>query len=263
MNECLVTKLKSSVNDDNLRLVGEIRVVKNSGMENNGENCYIGIASSETMEATILNEGYFCLSTGEKDVTVGKTKDFTSDLWVSAGSVVRIAPRYMVTRINFSRLSMDLSDLSYLENLTNLTIKGNGIKGNIESLSVSPLSDVQITDTGDNVVGSLESIKDLSKLTSISINRTRISGDIAKCFGKSVGLSNMQIAESEMSGSIESFVAKQISNGRTSGTVYLPYAKLCGKVTFEGLLLKDNSNVPAQSANNSFSWTSNGTITWS
>lgn len=270
MNECLVTKLKASVADNSLRVLGEFRFAKRNDLAGyNADNAFLQIASESEVEITILNDGYFCQSGSlERNPSVGKSVIVPAGTqkayYLSAGSEVRIVPKYGITQLFINAIVVELSEFAYINKMPNITAIGPGVRGSVESFAnIENVRTIACGETNYQIYGNLEKIKNLAGLQSIIITKSHVTGDITKCFGKSIALTQMSIADSDMTGSIEAFVAAQIAAGRPTGTISIPYAKACRGVTFEGVTLNANTNLPSLTASNQFSWTSDGTITWS
>lgn len=269
MNECLVTKLKASVADDSLRVLGELRFAKIKDVEPSAETTFMQIKSDSEVVITILNDGYFCKrDSAERDPTKGRSvivpAGALSSHWISLGSEVRIVPKYNITVLNTPFTAVDLAEFAYINKIKNIIANGPGVRGSIESFaSIENLKTISCSETNYQIYGNLEKIKNFAGLESIIITKSHVTGDITKCFGKSIALTQMSIADSDMTGSIEAFVAAQIAAGRPTGTIGIPYAKACRGVTFEGVTLNANTNLPSNTASNQFSWTADGTITWS
>lgn len=270
MSECLVTKLKASVADDSLRVLGELRFAKRANIEQTLESMFTRIypgADAGDIELTILNDGYFCNSNAERDESMGKTvvcqAGINTNVYISLGSIVRINPKYNLKDWMVNVIDIDIAELSYTTLMTQISLSGIGIRGNIEVFKNHILTSLRVDECNYQVYGNLEEIKDLSDLTFISVTKTHVTGNISKCFGNSLSLNTLRIADSDMTGSLEDFVSKQIAGGRTNATIKLPYAKVCKGITYKGVTLNMSTDVPSLADGNQFSWTSDGTITWS
>ena len=85
--DCLVTKLKASVNDESLRRLGEFRFKKREGMQETTDSTYFGIEVINSAILSILNDGcFFQAGTITPDTSAGKHKTLNSGmnyLWAS------------------------------------------------------------------------------------------------------------------------------------------------------------------------------------
>lgn len=265
MNECLVTKLKASVNDSNLQVLGELILAKKDSATPSVNNHYCFIQSTVPITIEILNDGYFCKNNStEKDETASKIKSFEAgdiNLYISIGSKFRIIQRYGITAIRGEAMAANLSDFTYMNGLHTLDLIGDTIEGSIEVLNGYKIQSARLTGTKNKIYGSINGI-DFENATSVDLDSKNITGDITTAFGNSINLTNMGIAESGISGSIEELVNAQIAARRSTGTIKIPWVKAVRNVTYKGIALSANSEVPAANDNNAFTWDSNGLITW-
>lgn len=258
MNECLVTKLKASVEDASLPVIGEMIFTRRSKT-----NAYFGLNVDDEIKVEILNDGYFYKDSTLTETIASKTKTVAAGnhaFYVTEGSVIRVTPRYCISRIAFETAELDLSQLTYMTSLKEIVSSGTYTTGSIEVLAPYRLTQISLHLTYYRIYGNLEVFEDLTELATFNVQRSHVIGDIAKCFGKSIKLTFLNIADSDITGSIESFVAAQIAAGRTTGTITFPYATACD-VTYNGISLRKNTDITA-SDSNKLSWTSDGTITW-
>lgn len=241
MNECLVTKLRASINDDSLsRLGGFTFKMKDINTTLNQGYVRILFEVPTDVIVQIINDGYFYKpNSTEIDYTVGKTKSFTSvktlDLHIAPSSKVCVRPRYNINYILATGIEIDLSEFTYMPEL-NLVRLGN------ETI----------------VSGNTEVFRNYTKLSELNIPLTAITGKVTD-FGKLTNLTILNISNTKVSGSLEEFVAAQIQNGRTEATIgfYYPgYTNLTYKgAPLKGMSLSSNDNT------SKLSWTSDGVIT--
>lgn len=268
MKDCLVTRLKANVEDMSLSKLGELIITKRSDVPAlNPNNVFIRARSSEEISFEMVSGvGFYT----DRSLTTLTTQtqvvnpNSPVDVFVAAGTEVRILPRYNITELWGNYCYIDLSQLTYMNNLHTLRmeeveIKEGGLEavGHINSLTTLRLLRAQ---SAENV----ESLSSLTNLQDCNLSHCNsFIGSMAVAFGSNTNIEKLNIANTKVSGSIEDFVAAQIAAGRTSGTLVMPYAKQAVNVTFEGVSLANNSKVPALASTNQFSWTSDGTITWS
>lgn len=266
MNECLVTKLKKSVMDDSLRFIGELRFEKSTEFATTSDTVYFQISSKNEINVKILNDGIFLKNDATPDIELGKdivlTPGLTHSLFVSLGSIVSITPRYDIDSLTLVASKFDISELSYMPELKKIYASGKYVSGNVEVLDGSKLEVIQLFSSA-SLYGDLSKISKLSNLKTLEVRDTNIEGDIVKVLGRSLQLSRLYAAGSKLTGSIEGLVASQIASGRNSGEIEIPYARSVFGITYKGIALAENSELPANAASNKLSWASNGTITWS
>lgn len=270
MNECLVTTLKSVVNDDNLHKLGDIIAEKRSDIENTSDYCYMKFASPDDLSVEIINDGQFCeFDSGTPNPSAGKTvvlpAEITQQIWVTMGTRFRIMPRYNMTEWSCNRTNINFDDFSYMSNLKNIYATFvNEVTGSLATIANLPVleSFIMSGDTGKRVqiYDTIEVFAKQKTLRMFGCMRTYVQGDLTIAFGSNTNIERLEIADTNITGSIESFVTAQIAAGRSNGSITIPYIKNC-KLTFEGTPVSTNENVHASS--NTISWTSDGTITWS
>lgn len=266
MNKCLVTTLKGVVNDNNLRKLGEFRFTKRAGIAATADSCFVSVSSIEDSTVEILNDGQFCQSgSGIPDTAAGKIKTFpagsTYSFWVTPGSIVSIRSKYTITRLAHAYADFDLSELNYMTELKELICQfSGGLTGDIAELTKLSKLNYLALPQATKLTGNISALSSMTNLTYIALNYSRLSGDIAS-LGTLTNLDTLSLGDSVITGNIEDLVSAQISAGRTSGTIALPYIKAT-KLFYEGQPVATNPNVPANSSNNAISWTSDGTITW-
>lgn len=220
MGNCLVTKLKGVVDNDNLPKFNALKIHFDAG--NSGQY------GSLRIEAPVIdadtNNGYIADSSA--DLQNQDTHISTADaLSLYASNVemdIEITPKYDITKLQTidNRASFDTNDVKYLTKLTNLFIKNYSCTGNFEDL-VKLTNLEQLNVSGSLIYGDIDTISaatDLS-LFDISYTGTRISG------------------------SLENFAKKQfIARGRQGASIALNTAGNTS-VTFNGSAANANSTL--------------------
>lgn len=215
MNECLVTKLKSSIEDDSLLKLGEVRIKIKAGTR---MNFY---SPEKDIEVRVL-DGTFDDGTKIAHPVNGlieKTAMANSDI------VVSLISKYDVESINYKGDAM--TDMTYMSKLKSLW------SGNINNFDISP-SNILVRIGGNKYdVPEMQGITKyvnegyFPNLTSFSVIdfNGAVNGasaeifDIVKCFGKCINLTTGIFRAAPISGSIESLAAAQVANGRIEGTL--------------------------------------------
>lgn len=240
MSKCLVTRLKATVDNPNLKKFGEM-VVKITTLES-GSDAYFLIRSTEE-QVVLFNDGttttpHTCAKNVGVEVKLDPNKVYT----------ISIPNKYAVAYISApSQLQFYPSEF-YLEDLTYSSFEGinfggtmfdNGIIGDIKSFSSftdKPLHPFVLV--GKGITGELKTIKDL-KLDSITLFRTGVTGTIADIplnvtsfsFNGSKGITgdimdinhfctNIGIEDLNVTGELCDYVKKWIDAGKiSSGTI--------------------------------------------
>lgn len=130
MNECLVTKLKSSVNDNELYRIGELRGVIT--VDNPDAQFVVkGLNPNIEKDYVVTVEANFQDGTTKRDIFVPKgTNKHQTALKVSLvkGNIIKIYPKYYLTEIRLENVHFDFSELQYCKSLKYLSgITGEGI----------------------------------------------------------------------------------------------------------------------------------------
>lgn len=251
MGNCLVTKLKGVVDNDNLIHLNEFRV--NARVANNGNPAF---RSSETQSLTIL-KGDATFTGGVKSINIGQF--WPSERFVTDGAqniVLSVADKHKLTHVNYNPL--DIESIEILKYCTALT----GVEINIQcAISVSELvSNLPEQITILNIAGSNQlegNIKELadayaSTLTEIRTWGTTIVGDFGE-FGRFVNITTYYSTPNGIRGDVIDFVTNKRAAGVTSGSVTAEWLGGDGRVKFNG-------NTIQTIQNNTISWTAD-TIT--
>lgn len=280
MENCLVTKLKGTVENDNLNFLGSVV----TGLNSSGNDVSVTLAanSSDTLKVTVIGDG--TLKNIDKTINYGKSRENNGSMYVKfdGGGKLKIDNKYKITTldltsnenvpiIDFSSLAYmellsvlrlnktafgDISEIKGINGLTSLVISGDGlIKGDITQLvnSCSNLSNIIISSTGITI--NMNNITDnrAAQITSFVFFNTPTAGTI-ESFGKLISVEQLSFSSTQVSGSVESFVQKQREKGRTA------FANPNNKNWYFNANITFNGSVVGSSAHNDFSWTEN-TIT--
>lgn len=264
MNQCLVTKLKSAVNDVTLPHLGEIRILKREDLTTS-DQCYLQFTSNKSVIVSIINDGAFYTDNTLTNTLPDKSLTFNGSrgYYFTPGSEISIYQKYYLTEIRFSASIIDLNQFDYMNSLCRFYLTSNcKSTGTIDVFKNCPLIGFGCTDQKE-VTGNLDNFSNLYALEEISITKCKyITGDITKAFGKSVNFTYMNIADASMSGSIESLVAAQIAAGRTTGTIKVPWLNAFYYITYQDIALSNHSGVPQATNSSYFSWDADGNITF-
>lgn len=259
MNDCLVTKLKASVNDDSLLKLGEIKLT----IAPTSESKTLAIASTEPIIVEIVKaisgDGTFSWSGGTNvsKATIPPILDSYYTLTFSEGEyIVSISNKYAITRLEStdSLNVLDLNgDLSYSEGLFSfiLSVK-NFTNDNISQFGNLPIKSF-ITNSNNNLKGSINSFSNLTSISSINLNASEdndkiygnisafsLSKNIERCqlsrclniegninvFNNSIKLAYLDVYHTKVIGDIDALAQAQIAAGRTTGSLWINPSKL-------------------------------------
>jgi hypothetical protein len=217
--DCLITKLKGTVNDDTLMKIGEIRIVKTkaTGWDTATQN--FAIKFNKDVELEIVGDGYFTDKTGSSNL--GKTKKITANtetgVYVSNSDFeISIPDKYALTKLKLHYQSADgwskypetkyvkggLSAFIYSTNLEEL-----GLNTILNLGDISPIKNLtkltKIDFEGSSVTGDISALQNLTALTDISLSGTQVSGDISALSGLTA-LTNISLYSTQVTGNLDS-----------------------------------------------------------
>lgn len=261
------------------RIVGDCHFTNSSGSEDKGKTI-----SSSTGGLTMF------FSAGEADVFVTRKYDFNGitiewDVRTN-GSRIELDFEELIYSNKFVSLDFGVVDapLTVYGDVTNSNAKiyslkyqyNNTLKGSLDKIvknsdpehSPNPSAFTSANLYFANTILSL----DLSALAGKKFNvvafSNYVTGDIkyiADTLDTNINIS--ELAAPNITGTIENFVSRAIANGKTAGSMKFNYTspKNFTNVTYGGIALSSNSNVPTPTGSQqvSFSWDSQGNVTWS
>lgn len=177
--ECLVTKLKATVDDPTLEILGEFRFSK-LDVEPTVDTAYTVITTTSVCTVKIIgDEGGFyqnntttLISEREKELPIGQ-----NSLWIAPNSLVSVRPKYGISDFVLAHSNVDMAGLRNISGLKSIQIFGSNVTGNINALKDTKLTYLNIS-VADGLTGNLEEL-DLSELKSIRFERIpNITGNI-------------------------------------------------------------------------------------
>lgn len=236
---CLVTKLKSVVDNNQLLPIGYFRLrAKSISGTYTAQNArlQVTIKNGETCTISTPNGGYFALSFEGLNANRLTTYTITANSAIVGSSTVilyfanadydiLISNKYNI-RILAGDVSTrmvvtgDINDLKFSDSIELLTVNNDWV-GELSSLSNKPnLTELSMERT--SVYGNINSLQNNTRLTRLVINRaTNIYGNIDD-LGKLTSLVTFFAADvAGIGGTIDGFVAGQINSGKTTSTTAL------------------------------------------
>ena len=221
--DCLVTKLKASVNNDNLRKLGvfsfSMTPANAAYFEFSAESALnVSGLPSLTVGGTLINPQPYKYN-GD-----GTSKRVTLQQGVK--NTIEITNNHTISSLFFNKNAADgfdsdlFGELKYLTGLTRL----------------------EIINSNKDAIYNFEDLSDLTLMTRINVQNSSGIGDIAKSFGKMTALTKLQIGGTycHVNGSLESFVQAQraapVPRTAESTGINVSYIYQT-KVTFDGELI--------------------------
>lgn len=283
MENCLVKKLKSVVNNSDLTTLGALKLNVSKKTISNINQQKLNIRAVEDIIVTAYGSGYF----GTDNVSNIESQHYTT-LSIPANTTtvlffknedytVEIKSKYGLftfsnAEVSNSIVSINIDDLSYSYSLHYIAIEGTSSVGNIKELSsltelltlntantqikgelqdistLTTLTSLYISNCS-NIKGSLSALQNMTSLQTLSFNHTNIIGT-TQDLGKLTSLSVCYVNRDTMSGTIEEFVATQINGGRLSVSSPVFIGNLTKFATFGGQYYNDANCLVTWESNN-------------
>ena len=185
MNKCLVTKLSGTVNNSSIRKLGEV-VLHISAIDSpNATSQKLKLGVSKDVELEIVGNGYFTdsgLSTNKgKTMTALAALNPFAEVYFSNGDYdISIKNKYAINYMDApSPVSLNIDELSYSKDLTQLTLASKKVTGDISAVKdLTALTQISLQNS--QVTGDISAVKDLTALTQILVQGTKISGNISE-----------------------------------------------------------------------------------
>ena len=289
MNKCFITKLPSSVDNDNLPVLGQLRInwLKQDNLTNNNARA-ITLATNDSITVKVSG-AHFTDSTLVNDF--GNTKTITAaddsvKLYVSndADAILNIDNKYSLSKLAFTNsyskdniwpIYFDIDDIKYCTNLKLLDLANIQISGDISAISeLTNIESLSLDNT--RISGDISEISELTNIGYLSLINTRISGDIS-AVSKLTKIAYINLSSVPISGDISAVKNltrlnvlnlgdTQIS-GDISNLAGLTALNATGIEVGKTLLTGDMSKIPAQikhisqagrKINTNFTWTAKG-----
>ena len=256
MNKCFITKLPSSVDNDNLPVLGQLKInwLKQDNLTNNDSRA-IGLATNDSIVVKVSGAHFT-----DRTLTsnLGNTKTITSangEVWLyvsnDVDAILTIDNKYSLTELNFSydnnwsiprSASFDIEDIRYCTNLTVLKSPRIQVSGDISAVSnLTKLTELDLYRT--TVSGDIDSLANLTNITYLGLNGTTVSGDIASLVNLTK-LTYLDLNSTTVSGDI-SVVSKftNLSNLNLNNTIVSGDISAVSKLTNLTYLNLNNTTV--------------------
>lgn len=231
-NNCLVTKLKGVVNNNNLLKLGEILLEASSQpctyfIRFDSDNCILRNVGTIDIQYSV-NRSDYTLAVGNEIII----NNISGDLYLSlpSNSKVGVFSKCNITKIQGSaNVGNDIQNFEYLTMLKYLFwFKGDDIQylANIPLITIN-LQMGEYSHVSEGLVGSKNS---LTALTLFTTNTTPVIS--LQELGSFISLSTIAAPGSQLSGSIEEFVAAKRLH-TSSGSCVFQYANEISLATFQ------------------------------
>ena len=216
MSKCLITKLSEKVANNNLPVVGEIKVV----FENDLKKAAFwvkgkGKITADTPVMTLTDESAL---TSELQLA-GYNQNIR--LFASAGTTIRISDKYSLGLLGLPDYIKEIGSLTCLPNITDFTVRSYD-QGSYDITKILPSNNdytsVTIILPNGELSGNLDHIINPNLLRLITIaNSDKTEFDVTKLYACTSLLILQTTANQAIS--INDLAEGQVANGRTSGTL--------------------------------------------
>lgn len=184
MNKCLVTKLNSSVNNNAILKLGEMRFKVTSTANPTSASQLVAFNFNKICEVKIIGDGYITDSnlSANKGKSIVIPENTSTDVYFSNGDYeVSIADKYSVAMFKgySNNASIDIEDFKYSNGLTLLTSLSQKSFGDVSSLkNLVGLTSLNLSSY--SCTGKLSDLSRLTALTEMIFPNTKIEGDLSE-----------------------------------------------------------------------------------
>lgn len=255
--ECLITKLKGSVNDNSLPKLGEM-VIDNIEYKTNGSILSLNILPRESgVKFRVSGAGVYFLFNKESNhltETEFSTSENSVRIYNPSLSEMKafLSKKGVIKNFNFSSDSNAAFPLYLINQLTTMERFGSYNDYHIEQniygdISVfkkfSNLQQIYLSSSG--VYGDISVFKGMKNFKDLGISSCGVTGDISN-LGSMVSCIYFNFADTQVSGTLEEFCQLLHDNGLTSGSITANFQRT--QVTFNGKLLTSGKTVTFNSS---------------
>ena len=245
MNNCLVTKLSGTANNSSIRKLGEMRVHISSIDTPSATSQKLKLGVSKDVELEIVGNGYFT----DAGLSANKGKTMTAlaalnpfaEVYFSNGDYdISIKNKYAINYMDApSPVSLNIDELSYSKDLTQLTLASKKVTGDISAVKdLTALTQISLQNS--QVTGDISAVKDLTALTQILVQGSKIRGDIA-ALGKLNKLLYCYIDNLNGDVSVLAKTSELIRFSTNYSSLFGDLSLAAKKLNFFGCVLSDDS----------------------
>lgn len=255
MDNCLISKLKATVDNDNLTKYGCFRIKRRASENYEAANARLTFRAAEAFTITAKGSGFMAdsaenLSDPEMCYTEKEASaDTATIIFFSNGDYeIEISAKYSVINITASNSSYDslfelnIDDFKYDSNIGILDFESPNIKatGDLSSLAGKSVTKLNIANAlatdnqNSNITGDISVLSSATEIIlpgqsgvygsinslNSNLNYLLITGSncegTASQLGRYTSLTRLFIGKTRITGSVEDLVASFVQNGRTS-----------------------------------------------
>lgn len=237
MGKCLVTKLNEVVSDNEILKVGELRVKIDSTEAPAFYNHFIAKGNNVIVNK-IVDNGI----DAEFPNTFGVEGGYDGNL--SGKGRLSIMNKYKMTILQLNQLAFPefdvLEEIRFMKNLTSLQSFNQSL-----DINKFPYTSILTYLNVNYISGKLSVLADaIPNVSTLYVNQSSVEGDISE-LGRLVKLGRIDVSNTNVTGSLESFVKAQRTAGRSN----------CEKILFQNTQKNLTFNGSNITVNGSLSWT--------
>lgn len=196
MINCLITKLKGTVNNSNIPKIGELII----GIKVTGKDRFISLESEIGQIVTIYGDSYFMNSSNQKEGnTLGIGTMSMNSYVADKNGTMSFPNKYAIKKIQGNVFEdTDISELAFNDSLQILV--SDAFYGDLKHLS-NKTGLVEINLSNKATSGDIAALKPCTKVSKIFLSSSAIYGDIS-CFYAASALNQLAIDEAKLTGDI-------------------------------------------------------------
>lgn len=196
MINCLITKLKGTVNNSNIPKIGELII----GIKVTGKDRFISLESEIGQIVTIYGDSYFMNSSNQKEgSTLGIGTMSMNSYVADKNGTMSFPNKYAIKKIQGDVFEdTDISELAFNDSLQILV--SDAFYGDLKHLS-NKTGLVEINLSNKATSGDIAALKPCTKVSKIFLSSSAIYGDIS-CFYAASALNQLTIDEAKLTGDI-------------------------------------------------------------
>lgn len=239
MANCLVTKLKESVQNDNLSILGALTMRVNAATSptDNQRRLQLVVEENETVKITAVGGNFTKDGVSMNNLTIVNADGQVSLYFDNANFKAVIDNKYGIRGISTdpnSILSFDVSEL-VCPKVSQIALQSQLTKGNINDMNLPALIQTRFTNS-THITGNISAFNTCNSCTSLVLSDcSNISGNIDSV-GNLTSLATIAIEGTNVEGTIEGFVAGQVNAGRTSTSNTIICNGFASHCTFGGVI---------------------------
>ena len=238
MNKCFITKLPSSIDNDNLPVLGQLKInwLKQSNLTDNAARL-IKLQTNDNITVKVYGAHFtdYTLTSNIGNTKIITAADGEAELYISndEDAVLTIDNKYSLQILDFGMsnnglvnkpIYFDISDIRYCNNLTKLNLLRTQVSGDVSAIS-NFTNLVYLVLAATQVVGDISAINNLTNLVYINIGDTKISGYV-NAVSKLTKTEALILANMPISGDVSA-----ISNLTNLNILYLADTKVSGDIS--------------------------------